>query len=571
LLRDATGHGRGDAAFSPDGSLFATSDWEGDGHSYVWDTASGDLVARLGNVAGLSLRFSPDDRVLAFGGSDGDTHVYELGTGDKVNQLSGADPLAFSPDGERLLIGDAYWDATTAPVVVDLDGPTGGTRAVTLAGGRQGVGARTGAWSPDGSSVATLTASEIVVWNARSGDERFPILPPTGSFTSVAFGPRSLLATGMGNGTAIVWSLSGGSAEPLLTLGGHASEVGSVSFSADGTRLSTASDDGDVHIWDMRPEGAHEGIAVPGSSAVSFSPDGHALAAGSEEGTIVIYVATTGETILRVSERSGPVNAIAFDPSGSALASAGSDGTARLFDATTGAEVWSVPDAPSDSNPVLDVGFGPDGRSVATATFANDEPVDLWDVGTGDHLRALPYDIYDANAGHAVAFSRDGRFVAGSGFTFVRVWRLSDETHVQIETGVVDALDFSPDGSLLVTGTNDGSVRLWDTTTGKGVASASGNLGEVTDVAFSPDGATIATISSDGSVRLWRGRTLQPLMTIATDAAGISETTNFPEGEVSFGPDGTRLAYTAEDGMVRVLVLKIDDLIGLAEARLSRS
>lgn len=571
VLREATGGGRGDAVFSFDGRRFATSDWDGDGHTYVWDTASGDRIARLGSVAGLSLHFSPDGRLLAFRGSDDETYVFEIGTGEKVNQVAGMDPLAFSPESDRLLIGDVNWDAPTAPVVVDPAGPTRTAHVMTLAGGRQGDGVRTGAWSPDGSSVATLTPSRIVVWNARTGDERFTILPPSGSFTSVAFGPDSLLATGMGNGTAMVWSLSGGSADALLTIGGHASEVESVSFSADGTRLATASDDGDVNVWDVRPEGAHESVTIPGSNAVSFSPDGEALVAGSEEGTIVIYAATTGESILRVSGRSGSINAIEFDPSGSLLVSAGSDGTARLVDATTGAEVWSVPDAPSESPGVLDVGFSPDGRSVATATFASDEPVDLWDVGTGDHLRALPYDIYDANAGHAVGFSSDGRFVAGSGFTFVSVWSLSDDGHVQIETGVVNALDFSPDGSLLVTGANDGSLRLWDPTTGQGVASASGNLGEVTDVAFSPDGASIATSSSDGTVRLWRVRTLEPVITLATDAAGISETTDVPVGKVAFDPDGTRLAYTAEDGMVRVLVLRVDDLIRLAEARLARS
>jgi WD40 repeat protein len=229
-----------------------------------------------------------------------------------------------------------------------------------------------------------------------------------------------------------------------------------------------------------------------------------------------------------------------------------------------------MPDPPFDSE-VLDVGFSPDGRSVATATLANDEPVDLWDVATGNHLRSLPYDGSDANAGHAVAFSPDGRFVAGSGFTFVRVWRLSDENHVQIETGVVNALDFSPDGSLLATGANDGSLRLWDVRTGRDVASTFSNLGQVTDVTFSPDGGTIATSSSDGSVRLWRSRTLEPLMTIATDAAGLSWSTDLPQGEVAFSPDGARLAYTAEDGMVRVLMLRVDDLIDLAEARLARS
>jgi WD40 repeat protein len=86
-------------------------------------------------------------------------------------------------------------------------------------------------------------------------------------------------------------------------------------------------------------------------------------------------------------------------------------------------------------------------------------------------------------------------------------------------------------------------------------------LGEVIDVAFSPDGKTLATSSSDGTVRLWDGPTLEPIMTIATDA----------QGKLAFSPDGARLAYAAEDEMVRVLALRTEDLIELAEARLARS
>jgi WD40 repeat protein len=161
--------------------------------------------------------------------------------------------------------------------------------------------------------------------------------------------------------------------------------------------------------------------------------------------------------------------------------------------------------------------------------------------------------------------------VAGSGFTYVRIWRLDDDSFVQIETGVVNALSFGSDGSVLATGANDGSLRLWDARTGRELASERRNLGQVEDVAFSPDGTTIATSSTDGTVRLWDGRTLEPIMTIATDADGLSSITELPEGKIAFSPDGARLAYTADDGMVRVLALDVDDLITLARSRLKRS
>lgn len=158
-----------------------------------------------------------------------------------------------------------------------------------------------------------------------------------------------------------------------------------------------------------------------------------------------------------------------------------------------------------------------------------------------------------------------------SSYTFVRVWRVADDSYVQIRVGVVNTLAFSPDGDVLATGASDGSLRLWDPRTGRELVSVFPNLGEVTGVAFGPDGDRLATSSTDGTVRLWDGRTLDPMMTLATNGAGLSKTTNLPIGKVTFSPDGTRLAYTARGDTVRVLAVDIDDLIRLARSRLKRS
>jgi WD40 repeat protein/serine/threonine protein kinase len=573
-LQEATGSGRGDAAFSPDGEFFATSVWTGDGPTFIWETSTGESVWRYEGRGGEGLAFSPDGRLLAFcggpngcGGRDPKTYVFDVRTG-KGNVLQGVGPLAFAPDGERLLIGNASGDRSMA-IIVDPMEPKDGSRRVTLVEDPQAeVGS--GAWSPDGSSVATLSGTSVAVWDARTGIERFAIFPPSGSFTSVTFGPHSLLATGMEDGTALVWALSTDGAEPILTVGGHTAKVSSVSFNGDGTRLATSSDDGSVKVWDISSHAGGEWMTVAGLGAVAFSPDGRLLATGTEEGNLVVYDATSGQAQTLVRSPTGPTNSIVFDPMGSKIASAGSNGTFWLSDAATGKELWRAPERPFDSW-VSEAVFSPDGRIVATAAFANDDPVDLWDAETGDHIRTLPYYEDDANASHAVTFSADGRFVAGSSYTFVRVWSLADDSYVQIPVGVVNTLAFSPDGDVLASGASDGTLRLWNPRTGRELVFVSPNLGEVTGVAFSPDGTTIASSSSDGTVRLWDGRTLDPIMTLATDGAGLSKTTNLPVGKVAFRPDGARLAYTARGGVVRVLELVIDDLIRLARSRLERA
>ena len=151
---------------------------------------------------------------------------------------------------------------------------------------------------------------------------------------------------------------------------------------------------------------------------------------------------------------------------------------------------------------------------------------------------------------HSIAFTRDGStLVTGSYDGTVRLWDVA--TRRQIGTplnghGQVNSVAFSPDGKILASGGADGTVRLWDVATRRQIGTPlNGHDGEVYSVAFSPDGKIVASGADDGTVRLWDVATRRQ---IGTPLNGHDGQVN----SVAFSPDGKILASGGADGTVRL-------------------
>ena len=111
-------------------------------------------------------------------------------------------------------------------------------------------------------------------------------------------------------------------------------------------------------------------------------------------------------------------------------------------------------------------------------------------------------------------------------------------------SGYVSAVAFSPDGSLLATGSWDGSARLWDVALGREVRPLVHHKMAVISVAFSPDGRLLAVGSDDTTVTLWEVATGRLVRTLDDHASYVLS--------VTFSPDGRLLASSTAHGKIKL-------------------
>ena len=401
------------------------------------------------------------------------------------------------------------------------------------------------AFSPDGKHVA-VGGTTIYLINAEDWKVTRTLEGHTDWVSSVAFSPDgSLLASGSYDNTARLWDLltgqlihtfedPAGKQSNWLFGAENAGWVRSVAFSPDGTLLASGSHDGTTRLWDPSTGQLIHTLESNGfGNYVLFSPDGSLLVSGSR-----LWDPSTGYLVHNLE--SGPFLSLAFSPDGSLLASGSLEGRVKLWDPSTGRLIRTL-EGHTDGN-VHSLAFSPDGSLLASKSGGGyDIPsIRVWDPTTGDLMRVLE----EPNSGvlHSLAFSPDGSLLAsGSGHT-IKLWNPTTGQRIQTVGNYgnqgsfywVRFVLFSPDGSVIALG-SDESIRLWDLTTGLIRTLENSSNAVVESTAFSPNGSLLASGSYGGTTRLWNPTTGGLLGTLARYYKSAAF-------NVAFSPDGSMLA-----------------------------
>jgi WD40 repeat protein len=260
-----------------------------------------------------------------------------------------------------------------------------------------------------------------------------------------------------------------------------------IAVSAVGQTLVAGARDGSVRVCDLRQPGA--------SRRFFLSAEAQAYAALTE-----------AARALHSAQPNYPeeVRALDLAPDGRTLALVGRTNRVTLWDVAAGRPLLALPEV---QHRIRWVRFTPDGASLA---WAVDGRVNLWDVRSACGMGSFGQPADSPSL--CGAFSPNGRLlVSGTIEQGLRVWDLRTRQERKPLVGHlanVSAVAFAPDGRTLASGSADHTVRLWNVAAWQEVALLEGHQGTVTALAFSPDGGLLLSGSDalPGEILCWRAK-----------------------------------------------------------------
>ena len=464
----------------------------------VWDVASGEQIASLSEIGErhdfvwLNPCFSPCGRYLTIGDSHGKIRVWELKSGNLEKTYSD------------------FGDAKLYPYYT---------------------------------SIGNLIAARILpqkfeVWDVEKHDkiDEFGINGEYVSRHRVRFSDDGTqLAVSIPNELSL-WTNETDGSHTLTILNGHTDTADCLAFSSDGKTLAAGYWEANVILWDVASKRAHRrsGEKLQGTAhAVYLSASGQFISIGGDDkDTFWISEIGKSEPLAEFNEPwFGARQPSAYALTAHRLARVDDDLNIHVWQFTHSIESEKTENSwrkhtmlTGHTAYIRELAFSPDGNKlVSIASLINDPTshnVRLWDVNTGKQIAelSLPPIINSENMYRlcdlGIAFSPCGNLIAGGQSGVIVIWNAkTGQIHMTLpqpkDSQRPITLRFSPCGKYLAsgawwqTGLKLVSIRLWEISSKRNIATFWSHTTDVQDLQFSPDGTCLASAGHDGVIYLW--------------------------------------------------------------------
>ncbi len=458
----------GHYALSPNGTLLAANKYLGGGKTQMvlLDTTNQKEIAKF-NEEEHALTFSPDGKLLLSSSTDG-LNFWDVETFELVKTIKGEKgfPVAFSPDGLQLVSISSdgnliLRDINSGNTIFTINGFTSmgkatfqGDAITSIRGYGMGMGMSILDRAGGGGGFYSLDSESIIFRNISTGEivRTYKIDEERSHVESITFSPDEKLV-------ASVWQID--NKDRILV----------VFDVATGERLQT----------------------LIGSDPIAFSPDSSMLVHGATGSQLIISNIASGETL--------------------------------PFTLGTAPESIMQPYKQS-------LVFSPDGSALAILS----DKVILRDVSTGEQIKIIECGLdpslgfrnfSGSDTGAIGQFSPDGGILASTwlvkitdDFSVIEnakgviiLWDVAKGEKISILEGhskPITALTYSPDGTLIATGSKDKTIIVWNAQSGNQLKVLQGHSGTINSLAFSSDGKLLYSGSLDGTVIIWKLEQLLP-------------------------------------------------------------
>ncbi|MDZ7950489.1 WD40 repeat domain-containing protein [Nostoc sp. DedQUE09] len=609
-----------DVQFSPDGKMVASGTV--DGTVKLWERATGKEIRSLkGHLSQVSkIRFSPDGQTIAAANYDGTIILWDVATERELKTLPGfsdsgnskIESIFFSPNGQFIVsCGSIYpsnvikiWEVSTGKELKTLDVGDDRLSDIYISSNSQTLVY----------STSTLNNHSVHYWNILENREIRNIPVPGKTF----FGPDERLIAVIDEkkydfnrgifdrndkGLVSLWDTSTGKKvrtnnifpdipfqisfspngkmiaiksysydrdDPLFA---NTERKGRVSFwSREGTKLSTIEQLGEIFNPTFSPDGQKVAVASFGDDA-----KGRHIILNLWDVSTGRLLKTLSDEFVLFSQRGFAVGlGIRFSPDGKVIAAISNSGLAKFFDSSTGAEL----DLPN-INPSRDIDRPPiisrDGKDLIT--LGTDGSMRRQDRSTGKIIYKLKR--WDAVLVSAARISNDNKTITTVNW-YGKLQKRELATGQILNTidlpfhKLASTLEFSPDGREVAAAMSDDTVKIWDATTGKEIAtlkeyaSQSDSAWLKDELHFSPDGTIVAALGSDyqglyekgGKLELWKVSTGKPIQFV-----------EIPSGvkNISFSHTSDELALLKSDNTIQLWKLSTRKLLKTIRPSLNRA